>query len=610
MADTGHVDTQKTFLGHPVGLYTLFFTELWERFSFYGMKALLILYMLNEFLWSQEKASDVFAWYTGLVYATPVLGGIIADKWLGAKKSVLYGGILIAMGHLSLAFEGMGFFYGGLVLLILGVGLLKPNVSTQVGLLYHPSDPRRDSAFTIFYMGINAGAFGGPLLCDWLRVEYGWHVGFGAAAVGMFIGLVVYWIGQRWIVPIDQDIDLDVLGSGKQAVPATGAASHISPKVQKDRVVALVIICVFAILFWMCFEQMANAMTVWADDHTNLKPFDMTPDPAVVEGDPGLPDDRPFAFGAGQLQSINPGYILLFGALFSWLWVWLDKRKKQPSSPAKMALAVFLMTAAWGVMMLGGMGENQPSRVPLASLPEGVELHKYGATRLTYDVFERTLNMKGVLPDLDRLRLVSETAPEGLEDVIKKLATDAEEAATGKSDDAKWQVSETYPADKALPDINADLLPDNVTWDAGTRTLATTQKLEERDQLVIRASAANGEFRDAVYAIFKQSATYKIAVWWLFLHYMLATMGELCLSPVGLSLVTKLAPPKQVGLFMGLWFLTTGSIANFLAHKIGGKWGQMTPVDYFTIFAVVSVVATVLMVLLLRFLHKRMHGVH
>ncbi len=609
MADAGLASTQKTFLGHPVGLYTLFFTELWERFSFYGMKALLILYMLNEFLWTQEKASDVFAWYTGLVYATPVLGGIIADKWLGAKKSVLYGGILIAMGHLSLAFEGMAAFYGGLTLLVLGVGLLKPNVSTQVGLLYHPTDPRRDSAFTIFYMGINAGAFGGPLLCDWLRINYGWHYGFGAAAVGMFIGLIVYWIGQRWIIPIDQDIDLEADAS-QNTGPEKTSATHVPPHVQRDRVLALVIICTFAILFWVCFEQMANAMTVWADQNTNLKPFDLTPEPAVVEGDPGLPEGRPFAFSAGQLQSINPGYILLFGALFSWLWVWLDKRNKQPSSAAKMAIAVFLMAAAWGVMILGGMSENQSSKAPLTTLPAGIELHKYGATRLTYDASDQSLNMKGVLPDLDRLRLVSETSPGDLESVVKDLATKAEEAAKGKPDDAAWRVSETYPAGKTLPDISAELLPDHVTWDAATRTFATTKTLEQKDQLVIRAAAADGVFRDAVYSIFKQSTAYKMMVWWLFIHYMLATMGELCLSPVGLSLVTKLAPPKQVGLFMGLWFLTTGSIANFLAHKIGGMWGTMTPIDYFSIFAAVSVVATVVMVLLLRFLHKRMHGVH
>ncbi len=609
MADAQTARNNKTFLGHPLGLYTLFFTELWERFSFYGMKALLMLYMLNHFLWDQEEASQVLAWYTGLVYATPVLGGIIADKLLGAKRAVLIGGILIALGHLSLAFEPLPFFYAGLTLLVLGVGLLKPNVSTQVGSMYAPGDPRRDSAFTIFYMGINAGAFGGPLLCDWLRINYGWEYGFGAAAVGMFLGLIVYSIGQRWVHTVDQDVDLEHAAATGPAGEAVTEQSHVSGKVRADRVLALVVICMFAILFWMCFEQMANAMTVWADQHTNLKPLDLTPDQATLEGEPVPANSGAFAFGAGQLQSVNPGFILAFGALFAWLWVWLDKRKKQPSSPAKMGIAVFLMGMAWAVMIFGGKSEDQPSSASLASLPAEVDLNQYGATRLSYDESAGTLNMIGVLPDLDRLRLSAETAPAALEDFVEQLSEKADEEASQAADGQEWQVSEVYSGDEPLPAIDVKKLPEGVTWDPQTRTLATSMELEGRDRLVIRAAAANPEFRAAVDSIFKQSALFKITMWWLVLHYMLATMGELCLSPVGLSLVTKLAPPKQVGLFMGLWFFTTGAIANFLANMIGGQWGKMTPIEYFTIFAGVSIVATVVMIVLLRFIKKRMHGV-
>jgi POT family proton-dependent oligopeptide transporter len=162
--------TSGTIFGHPKGLYILFFTELWERFSFYGMKTLLVLYMINHFFWSQERASNLLGTYAGLAYGLPIVGGFIADRYLGAKRAVVLGAILLSAGHLCMAIETMPFFYTALGLIIAGVALLKPNVSTQVGALYKPGDPRRDGAFTIFYMGINLGALIGPLLCDWLRV--------------------------------------------------------------------------------------------------------------------------------------------------------------------------------------------------------------------------------------------------------------------------------------------------------------------------------------------------------------------------------------------------------------------------------------------------------
>ena len=207
--------TSGEFLGHPRGLYVLFFTELWERFSFYGMKTLLVLYMINHFFWSQEDASGLLGTYAMLAYGLPVVGGFIADRWLGAKRAVVVGAILLSAGHICMAFEAMWCFYTALGLIIAGVGLLKPNVSTQVGSLYKPDDPRRDGAFTIFYMGINLGALIGPLLCDWLRVHYGYHYGFAAAGVGMILGLIVYVIGQRKLVEFRQDVSAD---QGKEGV--------------------------------------------------------------------------------------------------------------------------------------------------------------------------------------------------------------------------------------------------------------------------------------------------------------------------------------------------------------------------------------------------------
>ncbi|MCZ6654912.1 MAG: peptide MFS transporter, partial [Planctomycetota bacterium] len=429
MADAQTPSNDKTFLGHPLGLYTLFFTEMWERFSFYGMKALLLLYMVEYLVWDQQEASEVFKWYTSLVYFTPVFGGLIADYLLGARKSVAIGCVLITIGHLCLAFEPLPYFYAGLGFLILGVGFLKANISTQVGAMYHPGDPRRDAGFTIFYMGINLGAFLGPLVCGSLRFAYGWHYGFGAAGVGMFFGLIVYLLGQRWVIQVDQSVD--AAGhelhadepSGQDAGNPAGNAAKPAPHAQRDRVIALVICCLFAGIFFMCFEQAANVMMRWASDQTNLQVFHLEPTPASLEidtagTDAAAADSSPSDGGSWRdaemppdyTQSINPLFIILLGPLFGWLWIWLEKRRKQPSSPAKMALGLFLICMAFVVMMIASQAENKPSSAPLQVIPANVKLADYGATRLRFDETTHTLQMNGVLPELDRIRLLGESA--------------------------------------------------------------------------------------------------------------------------------------------------------------------------------------------------------
>ncbi len=196
---------QRTILGHPLGLYILFFTEMWERFSYYGMRALLMLYMVNYFRWTQQEGSSIYKWYTSLVYLTPLLGGFLADRYLGNKKSVIIGAILMAIGHFMMAFEQIEIFYSALGFLILGNGFFKPNMSTQVGRLYPANDPRRDGAYTIFYMGINLGAFLSPLVCGWLQTNttWGYHAGFTAAGVGMIFALLIYVFGLPLIKELD-----------------------------------------------------------------------------------------------------------------------------------------------------------------------------------------------------------------------------------------------------------------------------------------------------------------------------------------------------------------------------------------------------------------------
>ena len=192
---------QSTFLGHPVGLYFLFFTEMWERFSYYGMRALLMLYMVNHFKWTQTESASIYKWYTTLVYVTPIIGGLLADRYLGNRLAVIIGALLMAVGHFLMAFEAHSIFFAALVFLIIGNGFFKPNMSTQVGQLYPVGDERRDGAYTIFYMGINLGAFLSPLACGWLmeNTRGGFHSGFALAGIGMVLGLITYLVGQPFI---------------------------------------------------------------------------------------------------------------------------------------------------------------------------------------------------------------------------------------------------------------------------------------------------------------------------------------------------------------------------------------------------------------------------
>lgn len=645
-------------LGHPTCLFTLFFTELWERFSFYGMKALLILYMLNYLYWSQKASSTVMMWYASLVYVTPIIGGLLADKLFGARWSVFAGGILIAIGHFLLAFEPLPFFFSGLGFLVAGVGLLKPNISTQVGALYRSDDERRDSAFTIFYMGINLGAFIGPLICGWLRVHFSWHHGFAAAGVGMVIGQIVYVLGMRGVARRTQQIAAEEAAAREtrsaqapeaQTAPDNASRRESGPdepgmfRIYLDRSIVLVVICLFCVLFWVGFEQAANVMNVWADKHTNLHVFRWEPPTAPV----GEAATQPaggglanFKIAAEQTQSINPLYIIILAPVFAWLWTFLEKRKKQPSTPMKMALGVFFAMLAYGAMLGAAAKENQPTSAPLSALPPGLKVDEqgrvyteqadedgnvrrivYGATRLRWA--DGTLHMRGVLTDLDWMKALGASSPPAYQELVAELAEKAEQRAEEVREakrqgrlpkDATWEVQVHVPPEvaelSAIAGWPLEGQTPKVRWDPQTRTLTASGTLSERDRAQLLANGAEPSFRDALTAIYQQSSRLRVGLGWLLLFYLLLTTGELCLSPVGLSLVTKAAPPKYVGMFMGLWFFTTGGVSNWLAHFAGGYWGTMTPTAYFLIFACIAGAATVIMLLLVRVLKPLLHGVH
>ena len=265
---------QKTILGHPSGLYVLFFTEMWERFSYYGMRAILVLFLVSSFDdggwgWERSEALALYGIYTGLVYITPIFGGLIADKFLGYRNAVILGAFVMTLGHASMAFEVLDnlFLYLGLTCLIIGNGFFKPNISSIVGQLYKTEGQDKDSGYTIFYMGINSGAFLGILLCGYIGENIGWHYGFSLAGVFMFLGMLQFYYAQKIFGKIGV-FENDIY-SGKQINNSSETNKKISSKIVYDRLTVIVIFSFCVIFFWWAFEQAGGSMTIFASDYTN-----------------------------------------------------------------------------------------------------------------------------------------------------------------------------------------------------------------------------------------------------------------------------------------------------------------------------------------------------
>jgi POT family proton-dependent oligopeptide transporter len=369
------IQREPEFAGHPKGLYMLFFAEMWERFSYYGMRAILIFYLTQHWLFSDSKSNLIYGAYTSLVYITPVLGGYLADRYLGQRKAVLFGGILLAIGHSLMAVEGTGgqndptinVFWAALAFIIVGSGFLKANISVMVGQLYKLTDIRRDGAYTIFYMGINVGAALGTILVAYLGQTIGWGWGFGLAGIGMLAGLVVFVLGKAALngageAPklLGKSKELTLYGIGFAAVAViwglvqyqdviqgllafSGVAllgyvlyeSFKLPKEPRERMFAILFLISLNPIFWGLFEQAGGSMNLFTDRF-------------VDRG--GVP--------AGIFQSINPIYIILLAPLFAGLWQWLGRKGKEPSAPAKFGLAIIQMGFAnlvlvWGAEAFG-----------------------------------------------------------------------------------------------------------------------------------------------------------------------------------------------------------------------------------------------------------------
>ena len=313
---------ERQFFGHPGGLSTLFFTEMWERFSYYGMRAFLILYMVHALGFDDAHAGRVYGNYTAGVWAAAIVGGILADRWLGQYRSVLFGGIIIALGHFTLAFHPLPFFYTGLALIVVGTGLLKPNVSGIVGALYEPEDTRRDAGFSIFYMGINLGAFIGPLIAGWLAQKVDWHLGFACAGVGMSLGLLQYVLGRRKLQPAIERLNRRPAPvATAAAVPPSEGFLGFTPAEWK-RIAAMGVFFVFAAIFWGAYEQAGSSLNLFGDRYTTLRMLG-------------------FSFPSSWYVSIQAIFVILLAPAFAWLWIRLGKY--EPTTPTKFAFGLFFV---------------------------------------------------------------------------------------------------------------------------------------------------------------------------------------------------------------------------------------------------------------------------
>ncbi len=674
---------------HPRGLYGLFMTEMWERFSYYGMRALLMNYMTVYHGWLPSQASGVYKWYTSLVYLMPLFGGMAADRWLGLMPSIIIGSVLMALGHFLMAFEQVEIFYVALGVLVLGNGFFKPNISTLVGKMYYKNDPRRDGAFTIFYMAINLGAFLSPLVCGWLRYNMGavpgmgFHWGFAAAGIGMLIGCLTFVVCKRQVIR-----DVEVTGNelklarhqtqsaaakqsaADEATGGTGGVGGIVTRLfpwvftavglflagyainelmgaakiggkqiasavmpiaygaiftvmsvtlfrikgaARDKSTVIFFAFIFMVIFWMAFEQAGNALTTWAEHNT------------VFEiGGWRMPSE--------WWQSVNAVLIVALAPLISSLWQRLGKY--EPTTPTKMFLALGFMAAAFVPMVVAaGKEDATRTRVPCAALPAqyvladaatgtfgpapenaGNAVTGVDAGRLRFK--DGQLEKDGALGHYLVIDLLKPTVPTAFAEQVLGVANadgdrigGLDQFCRGASKESpKVRKFEGVPAGYKLPFTADELANLGIDWNVATSTMTFTAYAEAPTRTEILIAGATPEWRDSLIALREQSKSARVSGVWLFIQYLFATLGELCISPVGLSLVTKLAPLRFAALFMGV-FLMSNSLAQYAGGLLGESWGLIPPVDYFTFFVWTSLGGCILAGLLIKPLKQMMHDV-
>jgi proton-dependent oligopeptide transporter, POT family len=557
-----------TTAGHPKGLYVLFATEMWERFSFYSMLALFTLYLrdpVEGFGWTAAQATSLYANYLMFVYASPLIGGLIADKITGYRKAVMIGGFFFMAGHGLLSIPALWAVYAALTCLVIGNGFFKPNVSTMVGNLYPEGSHLKDRAYNIFYMGINVGAFLAPIVMEIVRAKFGFHPAFAVAAFGMVISVGILWYFKNLVMAADRKrtrgeavSESMAAGDPQQAADTAATASDAPPHGISDqdegghakgsggdagrsadmlavpnwkRVMALIVIFLIVIVFWMVFHQNGSTLTYFADDNTD---WNVT----------------------GTISnSINAMWVLILTFPLVWFWGFLDRRGKEPSTPTKMAIGMTLTGLSFLVLWYGAsIGEK------MTKTPEQLSVGEFR-------INERVLN---------------NLAASGVsKDVLDKIQN--AKAADGKN--SIFGVKFSKKTDEA-----------------------TKVETSGEQQLIAAVNAASPGAGDANRAAILQNAhLFRVSPFWLVFAYMVVTLGELMLSPMGLSLVSKVAPINIRGLMMGGWFVAT-AIGNKLT-QIGVYWDIWLQSQFFLVLALMALFMAVVLAALLKPLKKAMPGV-
>lgn len=495
---------------HPRGLYVLFSTEMWERFSFYTVNAMLSLYLRESFNFSNSQAATVGATYQMFVYFTPLIGGLLADLLLGFRKAIFIGAIFFIAGHALLAVpNSLMIVYAALACLVLGNGLFKPNISSMVGNLYPEGSRLKDKAYLIFYMGINVGAFTAPLVANYVKPRWGFHPAFFNGAIGMVICVIIFALNQKYVRHADRlrgKADPKAVAVTEDVAPLKEEARPIDAVPEWKRIGALIVIFLIVIVFWMVFHQNSISLTFWANDHSYKLP-------GIIS------------------NAVNPFYIIFLALPLASFWSWLDKKGKEPSTPTKIMIGMMLTGLSFVILFFAARAGGFTSPV--------FKIVKSDATQTWVAI-----------------------SPEAREHLgIKTSGTKIDEKTDG------WLVSG-----------------------------APNAKVGEYVRL---ENLAGNEIQVTPVA--------RVSRWWLIFAYGVLTLGELMLSPMGLSLVSKVAPIRMRGLMMGGWFAAT-AIGNLLTG-IARYWDLWSHANFFIILASMALFMAFVLLVLLRPLKRAMPGV-
>lgn len=510
----------KLLLGHPSGLFVLFFTEMWERFSYYGMRAILVLFLTSAIMdggwaWSRKEALGLYGTYTMLVYFTPIIGGLLADKILGYRKAVAIGALIMTIGHAAMALDTPWSLYLGIACLVAGNGLFKPNITSIISGIYKNAQDKKDGAFTIFYMGVNAGAFVGIMLCGYIGETKGWHYGFGLAGIFMFLGMLQFWYAQgifgRVGLSPSKTVEYDdaIANIGEEVKAET--EEKTPSNVQRDRYIVVGILAFFTVFFWAAFEQAGGSMTIFAADYTDR----------MLEGNAA----NVFRV-VNTLLTVVPLLIITY-VLFKLFQITFSKYAFSNIALGTSFLIIWIIVIWMLYEQYSGTGTEVPA------------------------------SWFGILNSFFIITL----AP-----LFSKI----------------WESKFNPPA--------------TVKFGMG----------------LVLLGIGFGILAYGSSSIPQGATTASVSMIWLILAYLFHTLGELSLSPVGLSYVSKLVPAAKIGMMFGLWYIAIG-LGNKLAGSMGGMIDKITQQydmsTFFLIFTAVPIGAGLFVIALTPVIKKLMHGV-